>query len=287
MFYRVVSAYTRQFSFPYRGLKYFLKLAKWLNIADRSYKKKLHGGFFMHLNPTEHIQQQLFWYGYYEKELGDLIKKALKPGDVFLDIGANIGYFALLAATKDPAVRVVAFEPVKDLFEHLKENIKANNIKNTIAVNAALGEISEEKEIFIAGPDNLGMSSFRQPANFSGKKEKVKILRVDDWFKTFGLSKVDLVKIDAEGSELAVIKGMKQVLEHFKPLLVVEVNPETLALFDLRPNDVFDNLDQLGYGAFLISKNDLVEITGRQINHTINALFVHRDRKALYDQLFN
>src|SRR5436190_8717001 len=98
MFYKLLNVYTRNFSFPHRGLKYFLKAAKSLGIADKVYKKRLHNNFYMLLNPTEHIQQQLFWYGCYEKEVGDLLRKMLRANDVFIDIGANIGYFSLLSA---------------------------------------------------------------------------------------------------------------------------------------------------------------------------------------------
>src|SRR6188474_142534 len=140
MFYKLLNVYTRNFSFPHRGLKYFLKAANLLGIADKVYKKRVHDNFYMLLNPMEHIQQQLFWYGYYEKELGDLLKKAIKPGDVFLDLGANIGYFSLLVAKNLPSVKVISFEPVLGLFQSMNDNISLNNIKNITTVNAAAGE---------------------------------------------------------------------------------------------------------------------------------------------------
>ena len=122
MFYKLLNVYTRNFPFPHRGLKYFLRVAKSLGIDNKVYKKRLHNNFYMLLNPTEHIQQQLFWYGYYEKEVGDLLKKMLRPNDVFIDIGANIGYFSLLAATISPTIKVISFEPVKDLFKKMDKN---------------------------------------------------------------------------------------------------------------------------------------------------------------------
>src|SRR6186713_290100 len=152
MFYKLLNGYTRNFSFPHRGLKYFLKAANSLGIANRTYNKKLHDNFYMLLNPTEHIQQQLFWYGYYEKELGDLLKKIINPGDVFLDLGANIGYFSLLVANNFPSVKVISFEPVVGLFQNLNDNISLNNIKNISTINVAVGEINEQKELFISAP---------------------------------------------------------------------------------------------------------------------------------------
>ena len=71
---------------------------------------------------------------------------------MFLDIGANIGYFSLLAANHSPAVKIISFEPAKEIFQKLSENISINNIKNITTVNAAVGEINEEKDLFLSTP---------------------------------------------------------------------------------------------------------------------------------------
>ena len=286
MFYRIVSAYTRHFSFPYRGLKYFLRLAKWLNIADKTYKKKVPGNFYMLLNPTEHIQQQLFWYGYYEKEVLNLIERVLKPGDVFLDIGANIGYFSLLAASRESKCKVIAFEPAGNIYEQLRANISLNHLTNITTLNAAAGEKSEEKELFLSSADNLGMSSLKQPGNFSGKTEMVKVVAIDDWLKNSGLTKIDLVKIDVEGGELAVLKGMKETLSKLKPLLIIEINPETLAMFNLKAADLFKYLDEMNFGAFEFSVDSgLLQHHQGDVTQTRNYVFIHPDKYEGYNKL--
>ena len=288
MFYKILNVYTRNFSFPHRGLKYFLKAANSLGIANRIYKKKLHDNFYMLLNPTEHIQQQLFWYGYYEKELSDLLKKSVKPGDVFLDLGANIGYFSLLVASNSPSAKVISFEPVAGLFQNMNDNISLNNIKNISTINVAVGEINEEKELFVSAPDNLGMSSFHQPENFSGKTERVRVVTIDDWFETSGLPGIDIIKLDIEGSELAALKGMKEVLQEQKPFLIVEINPGTLSMFNLRPSDIYDHLKQLHFEGFLILENTKLELLKHaETNQTSNVLFIHKDKKKEYPELFH
>ena len=288
MFYKLMNVYTRNFSFPHRGLKYFLKAANLLGIANRTYKKKLHDNFYMLLNPTEHIQQQLFWYGYYEKEVGDLLKRSVKPGDVFLDLGANIGYFSLLVANISPSAKVISFEPVAGLFQNLNDNIALNNIKNISTINVAVGEINEEKELFVSYPDNLGMSSFHQPENFSGKTERVRVVTIDDWFETSGLPGIDIIKLDIEGSELAALKGMNEVLQEQKPVLIVEINPGTLSMFNLKPSDINDHLKQLHFEGFLILENGrLTHLSQTEINQTTNVLYIHKDKKKEYAHLFD
>ena len=288
MFYKLLNVYTRNFPFPHRGLKYFLKVAKSLGIADKVYKKRLHDSFYMLLNPTEHIQQQLFWYGYYEKDLSDLLKKMLRSNDVFIDIGANIGYFSLLSAKILPSIKVFSFEPVKDLFQKMNENFSLNDSKNIVAISAAVGEMNEQRELYLSTPDNLGMSSFQQPENYSGRREKVKVISIDDWFKTSGLTKINLIKLDIEGSELAALKGMRAVLEEQRPVLIVEINPETLLQFELKPVDIYNYLNQFNFEGFLISENGILEhLNSNEINHTINVLFIHKDKKNAYPELFN
>src|SRR5205809_6618149 len=288
MFYKLLNVYTRNFSFPHRGLKYFLKVAKALGIANKIYTKKLHSNFYMFLDPTDHIQCHLFWYGYYEKELGDLLKKMRRPNDVFIDIGANIGYFSLFYATVAPTVKVISFEPVKDLFQKMNENISINECKNIVTINVAVGELNEQNELFLSANDNLGMSSFQQPENYSGKMEKVQVVAIDDWFKTSGLTKIDLIKLDIEGSELAALKGMKAVLQEQRPALVVEINPETLSRFDLKPFDIYNYLNHLNFDKFLISENARLEhLDSNEVNQTINVLFIHQDKKNEYPELFN
>ena len=287
MFYKLLNAYTRRFSFPRKGLKYFLKAAKWLGIENRTYCKRLANDFYMRVNPSEHIQQQLFWYGHYEQELGALIKKILKPGDIFLDIGANIGYFSLLAAKHEPTARIISFEPVSTVFKMLEENISRNDAKNVEALNAGVGEKKEEREIYLSGEDNIGMSSFQKPGNYSGKTERVKVITVDEWFKSSGLAKVDLIKLDVEGSELAAVKGMTMTLQNFKPPVIIEINPDTLLLFGHKPADIFNYFGQLNFSGFLLfKKGELKRMGNYQPVDTNNVLFIHDEKIKLYNDLF-
>lgn len=279
MFYKLLNVYTRNFSFPHRGLKYFLKAATTLGIINKTYKKRLDENFFMLLNPTEHIQQQLFWYGFYEKELGDLLKKIIKPNDVFIDVGANIGYFSLLVAHRFSSATVISFEPVTDLYKKMNDNITLNNTKNIISENVAAGELNGEKEIFVSAPDNLGMSSFHKPENYSGYKEKAKVVAIDEWFKGSGLPRIDLIKLDIEGSELAALKGMQEILQNFKPFLIVEINPGTLSMFTLKPSDIYNFLAQQGFKRFLILENArLKQPDEAETEQTMNVLFAHQDK---------
>jgi FkbM family methyltransferase len=286
MLYKIIDAYVKRFSFPHRGLKYFLRLLRLLGIAGKVYVKKMPEGFFMRLMPAEHIQRQLFWYGYYEKPLGDVLKKIIRPGDVFLDVGANTGYFSLLAARREPQSTIVAFEPVSFLFDELNRNIALNNFSNIKAIHAAAGAADELRTLFISGADNRGMSSFQPPDNYSGMKEEVKTLPLDNWVAKSGLAKVDIIKIDVEGSEVSVLQGMQQLLQKFKPVIIIEINPETLGLFHSGPADVLKFAADFSYRSFWIAESGKLEpLQPGNTDITVNALFIHPEKINLVQQL--
>ena len=116
----------------------------------------------------------------------------------------------------------------------------------------------------------------------------MEVIVFDDWFKTSGLTKVDLIKLDIEGGELSALKGMRDVLEKQKPAMIVEINPETLSLFGLKPLDIFNYLSQFNFDGFLISENGRLEhLNSNEVNQTINVLFIHPDKKKAYPELFN
>jgi FkbM family methyltransferase len=279
MFYKLLNSYVQNFGFPKRGLKYFLKAMRIFDIADKVYLKKLPGNIIMNLKPEEHIQQQLFWYGEYEKPLGIVLKRLLHPDSTFLDIGANIGYFSLLAARSAPDGYIVSFEPVSYLFEAFENNVRLNSITNIKSIKAAVSEKEETRLIYLSDMDNTGMSSFQKPENYSGKNEMVKVVSIDSWFSNSGLTKVDLIKIDVEGNELAVLKGMKETVTVFQPHILLELNPETLSYFSLTPADILSYITEWPYKLFLITTSGKLKLldTG-DVKETINLALIHTAR---------
>lgn len=276
MFYKLVNTYVQRFGFPHRGLKFFMRIMRFLGISGKIYTKKLPEKILIRLRPEEHIQKELFWYGYYEKPVGIILKKMLKPGDVFVDVGANIGYFSLLVANQSSQNKIIALEPVSYLFNALKENISLNKFNNIEALNLAAGYKEETRLIYLSKTDNTGMSSFQQPENYSGKSETVKVVTLDSLARNLKLQKVDLIKIDVEGSELFVLKGMTEIITLFQPSIVLELNPETLSYFSISPADVLTYISHFSYNAFVITDSgNLKKIAPIEITETINLLLIH------------
>ncbi len=158
-------------------------------------------------------------------ELGTLsiLDRFLREGDVFVDVGAYVGFFSLYASYKvGNSGEVICFEPNPESYKVLMENLKINGINNVRAFNFALGS----KECFL----ELTMPHGKTPSESTlmeeeGKKFKVKVVRFDDIINELGIERVSMIKIDVEGWENEVIGGMIKTIEKFKPIILVEKNP--------------------------------------------------------------
>jgi len=252
-------------------------MLKWLGLSKREYRKKIFNGMYMLITPAEHIQQQLFWYGYYEKPVALLLEEFIKDDSTILDIGAHIGYFTLVAAQRAKNGKIYAFEPVTELFQKLQRNIDENGLLNAEALNYAVGDSEEDSLIHLSSPDNTGMSSLRPPENYSGISETIRLITIDGWINQEKIATVDIVKLDVEGCELLALRGMEKLLLNQKPVLIVEINAETLGYFNFSPKDVMDYLDHLGYLSFGISKNGFLQKIA-EVNREGNIAFVHFEK---------
>jgi hypothetical protein len=90
----------KHLSFPKKGLKYFLKFLKLTGNSDKIFHKKLHNGLLFQVNPKEHVQKDIFWYGFYEKKYVLAWELLIQSDFSVADIGANAGYYSLVASKK-------------------------------------------------------------------------------------------------------------------------------------------------------------------------------------------
>ncbi|MBU1046186.1 FkbM family methyltransferase [Patescibacteria group bacterium] len=144
----------------------------------------------------------------------------LKIGDIVIDAGSNLGFFAILAGEKiGTNGKVFAFEPVKKTSEILNKNISYNNLLNIKVIENALGDKESELN-FAINEDILGCSSnvLREGKN---KIEKVKQITLDNFVEDNDLEKIDFIKADIEGMERNLIKGAEKTIKRFKPNLSI------------------------------------------------------------------
>ena len=157
----------------------------------------------------------------------ELYQKYISPSSTAVDIGANIGMHSLVMASLCGIRDVYAFEPSKNIYARLLENIRANRLDNVLAINQAVG--NEKGEIGFednSRSTNIGTSHIDRLL-----PKKVPINRLDDEIPE--ANKISLLKIDVEGFERDVLKGAAHILARHKPAVVLEFNPENYSMTEL------------------------------------------------------
>lgn len=188
--------------------------------------------------------------GTYEQTLTALFKAALETRQVVVDVGAHVGYYTLIAAREvGPAGRVYAFEPDPRTQPFLEGNARRNGLANVTVVRAAASDTVTTREMYLAS--NANRSSLHPSATLDGLERMATVdsVSVDS---VLGDRKADVVKVDAEGSEPEVLRGMQRSL---KPETVVflEFNPPVLESAGDDPRrfgrwlfDAFERVERIG-----------------------------------------
>ncbi len=211
----------------------------------------------MYVNPSEHIQQQLFWYSYYEKEAILTWEAFINKDFVVLDIGANAGYYSLVAAPR--ARKVYAFEPSTTSLAELTKNIRLNQFSNIEVCPYAVSAETGKGTLYISVADNSGMSGLEVPEIFSGITEVVATVSLDEWVSSSAIAAVDLIKIDVEGAEMNVLTGMKQLVQQYQPVIFIEIIGSLLDKFKHTPASIYQFLFSCNYSAYEIIKPGLLK----------------------------
>ena len=192
------------------------------------------------------VKGQYFAHVPYEPGATGAMLSMLRPGGVFVDIGANAGYFTVIAGLQvGPSGRVFSFEPNPPLRARLTQHVAMNRLADRVTVvDVALADRSADGvPLFVScWAENDGISSLTPSADTLRRgglrmdaTVPVSIRTFDQWFAPFGLAPIDLVKIDVEGAEAQVVAGMRDTLTRRPPRRIVcETMPDSDAAAVLR-----------------------------------------------------
>lgn len=199
----------------------------------------------------EYIQRNIYFLGYYELRETRLLTRLLRRGDTFVDVGANIGWYTLLAANRVGATgKVFAFEPSDGVFSHLMYNVRASGYDHVVAERLALADRAGAVQLRVAAGRGPGTASIL-PTAASGNDamEQVETIRFDDYWRERRIQSVRLVKIDVEGAELMVLRGMREALERQAiEYLIIEVSDSRLRSAGESSRALLEMLQSYGYG---------------------------------------
>jgi len=213
------------------------RIAKFILPEERTIEV---GKYRMIINPKEDLG---LYFGYegVEPEVVHALKRLLKRGDTFFDVGAYKGYYSLMTSELvGESGKVVAFEPDRKAFDCLLKNIKINKISNIIAKNIALSDFE-------------GRSGFVKAGTIGHLGDSDQVVEVKSLDSVVNDLKIipDVIKMDVEGVEYSVLRGGESVLKHYHPKLIIEVH--TNANFQF-----FEYLTNLGYNIGLLNETEVL-----------------------------
>lgn len=194
------------------------------------------------------IGRHLYKYRRYEPEVGRCLSAHVRfePGDVVLDVGANIGWYSMIVQRMAGSpLDILAFEPDPDNFALLTENIRRNGCRMVTPVEAAAGPEAAEQLLYRFAKGNAGRHSLL-PIH-SGSSVRIKTVRLDETWQERGLGNrvLRLIKIDVEGYELKALQGAGDLLARCHWLLA-EYSPGFMRRGGMEPADLVDLLE--GHG---------------------------------------
>ncbi|MEH1789726.1 MAG: FkbM family methyltransferase [Nostoc sp.] len=245
----------------------------------------LNGGILL-LEPG-HSFTHCFYPGVdqYEPDVRVALQFFLNPGDIFIDCGANIGYFSVLANNLVGKIgKVISIEANPVTFSLLEANLKINNFGTPI--HCALTSEKGEVELFMPTQGGDVYSSLRKGGLVKGESiQSFKVLgrALDDVVKELSLSKVDVVKIDIEGAELDVLQSASHLLSSFRPVVITEYGTNTWPSFGATPEDLKKLAQKHSYQlrVFNLKPKNLVSVTEETwLSGYANLILIPEERLA-------
>lgn len=217
------------------------------------------------------------YFGSYALVLIEAMKRFLKPGDVFLDVGANIGYLSAVGAgLVGKRGQVHCFEPVPAYFYRLQRLVELNPEHAIVANARGAGETDGTCTIYVTREpgQNTMVPSYKSAEEVTFNLE-VPVVRLDSYLEHHSIGQVGLIKIDAEGYEFPILKGLRGQLEKpdWRPAIICEIAPRAYPLMGTSLSALSNYMADFGYFA-----RDLIDCTTpvdlEAIEHVSDVLFL-------------
>jgi FkbM family methyltransferase len=228
---------------------------------EQRFKARTRFGVTLGVQLPDLIQSYLFFFGIWEPAITEYVRKSLRHGDIFIDVGANIGYFTTLASSLvGEEGRVFAIEASPMIFRKLQENIALNGFKNVQAFNVAAYDKHRDLKFFLGKKANLGASTtFERKAALREfhLEAKIQALPLTDIVGPEIIMNARLVKIDVEGAEWFILSGMRMLLASCSEQteFLVEISPYAVREQGNDPEDLLNMFDEAGFQAYYIENN--------------------------------
>jgi FkbM family methyltransferase len=206
------------------------------------------------------LQQYLYYFGTWEPRVTAFIRSRLHRGDGFIDVGANVGFFSLLAAhAVGPKGRVVAVEASPTTLAQLQRNVQRNNgaAAPIRLVQMAASDRRGRLTLYRGDDCNCGTATLARTSAAAAIDAEVEAAPLDEILTPIEAEQARLVKVDVEGAEAAVVSGMRSLIccGRRDREFLIEIHPQLLAAMGRSPVEVFEALTDAGYHPYLL-END-------------------------------
>ena len=231
-------------------------------------------GYRMYIDPSDYDGKKIFTNRLQIEPLTDIFKRCIRTGDCVLDIGANIGFYTLLASSLvGPNGCVHAFEASPTIMRQLKRNVYISRCRNVLLHMEVVSDKCGVVEFHTAARGHLGLSSLRDLGKSTGKREVAPSVSVDSIVDT--ISSVKLAKIDVEGAELLVLRGMQNLITRDRPYVLLEVTDAYLRQLGANVAEVCDFFIAHGYALYRIESKGVKKISVAPVDQC-NLFCVHQ-----------
>lgn len=186
--------------------------------------------------------------GTYEVPIQNIFVQHLQDGDVFYDIGANVGFFSIIAAELvGDTGKVYAFEPGEGNAASIRHNARLNNFDQIEVIEKAVSDTSGEGQLLLAKySGGHALATADAPPDLAGEVT-VDLVSIDDLIAQDKIAPPNFVKVDVEGAELSVLKGMTQTIKTHQPTIIYEVDDGDRAAYERKYQELAAFFESLNY----------------------------------------
>jgi FkbM family methyltransferase len=196
------------------------------------------------------IQRYLYLFGVWEPHMTGWLQRRLRPGDTFVDVGANIGYYSLLASQLvRNAGHVVAVEASPAFHRHVRQNAALNRYDNIRAINGAVSDSEKVLKFVLASSHNMGANSIVPYEGPAESTFEIEARPLPDLLSEEEIARARVIKIDVEGAEGSVVRGMTPMLPLLRPdaEITVEVTPERMKQLGDSADELMETMRAHGF----------------------------------------
>jgi len=267
------------------------KNSKSLDLQNSAVKSKFGFWYVGNVFDSSDIAYGIANNGLVEKDETELVQKILnklilEKNITFYDIGANTGYYGILAAFLDKQkIKTYSFEPLIEYVNCINESALLNHLDNIKVFNFALGNENKSKQIQLAGSGSSLDTNFLDNPNLQTRE--IQVRKLDDLILENNLSLPDFIKIDVEGYEYEVLQGCLETIKKSQPILFIEIAYSLKSLrrkfVNIKFEDTFNLLTSLGYKPYYLNNANLIQFSTKNKPDGVNMyLFLHKKTNFLF-----